>query len=85
MILDSTQNILVTSEIILNSTQNILQSYQKSFWIPLKIFYSHVRNDFGFTLFTVICQKWFWIPLKIFYSHSQKLAQNLLSAKQGSA
>ena len=33
---------------ILDSTPNILQLCQKWFWIPLKLFYGHIRNDFGF-------------------------------------
>ncbi len=59
-----------------------------SYWILFTIFYSHVRNDFGFhsKYFMVISemilnssqnillsvQKWFWIPLQIFYGHVRK-------------
>ena len=55
---------------ILDSTQNILQSCQKLFWIPLKIFNSHVRNDrFGVIIHIV----WLYLEsktlLKLFYGH----------------
>ncbi len=63
---------------MLDSAQHILQSCQKWiwipfewscqkwFWIPLKLFYGHVRNDFGFHLkyFGVMyggkCVEGFW-------------------------
>ena len=44
---------LVTSEMILNSTPNILQSHQKWFWIPLKLIHWN---------YTQSCQKWSGIP-----------------------
>ena len=58
------------------STQNILQSCQKWFLIPLIYFYSHVRNDFGF-------QNHFWCDHKIFYveSNMKYAKKNLVLTK----
>ena len=53
---------MVTSEIILDSTQIIFQSYQKWFGIPLKLFYDHIRND-GFGVITHIV--WLYLESKI--------------------
>ena len=47
---------------MLDSTQNILQSYQKWFWIPLKIFYSNIANIFSRDfLFCFVCRSSIWV------------------------